>query len=87
MPDLIGPCSTIPGADVAGSNGTLHIGSYDDEGPVLARLHGEVGPDKRVAFNGPHHEIHVGGPRRTKPSRLKTILRQPVKSIGELAPK
>ena len=57
----------------------LHVGSYDDEGPVLARLHGEVMPDRGLTFNGLHHEIYLSDPRRTEPARLKTILRQPVK--------
>jgi hypothetical protein len=58
---------------------TLHVGSYDDEGPVLARLHKIVMPDGKMDFNGPHHEIYLSDPRKTAPSRLKTILRQPVK--------
>lgn len=58
---------------------TLHIGSYDDEGPVLARLHDELMPDKGMNFNGPHHEIYLGDPRKTEPSKLRTILRQPVR--------
>lgn len=57
----------------------LHLGSYDDEGPVLARLHNEVMPKRGMTFNGSHHEIYLSDPRRTEPSRLKTILRQPVK--------
>lgn len=57
----------------------LHRGSYDEEGPVLARLHGEVMPTRRLDFNGPHHEIYLGDPRKTEPARLRTILRQPVK--------
>ncbi|MDP3898864.1 MAG: GyrI-like domain-containing protein [Mesorhizobium sp.] len=58
---------------------TMHVGSYDEEGPVLARLHGEIMPSQGLAFNGPHHEIYLGDPRKTEPARLKTILRQPVK--------
>jgi hypothetical protein len=58
---------------------TLHVGSYDEEGPVLARLHGEVMPNKGMAFNGPHHEIYLSDPRKTQSAKLKTILRQPVK--------
>jgi hypothetical protein len=58
---------------------TLHVGSYDEEGPVLARLHGEVMPSKGMAFNGPHHEIYLSDPRKTQSAKLKTILRQPVK--------
>jgi hypothetical protein len=57
----------------------LHIGSYDDEGPLLAQLHNEIMPARGLAFAGPHHEIYLGDPRRTEPARLKTILRQPVR--------
>ncbi|MGD9885667.1 MAG: GyrI-like domain-containing protein [Reyranella sp.] len=60
---------------------TLHVGSYDGEGPVLARLHGEVMPSKGVTFNGPHHEIYLSDPRKTEAARLRTILRQPVKAL------
>ena len=60
----------------------LHIGSYDDEGPLLARLHGEIMPAGGYAFAGRHHEIYVGDPRKTAPAKLKTILRQPVRKGG-----
>ncbi len=59
---------------------TLHIGSYDDEGPVLAHLHDELMPAEQLDFNGRHHEIYLSDPRKTAPSKLKTILRQPVKA-------
>jgi len=61
---------------------TLHVGGYDEEGPVLTRLHDEVMPDKGMTFNGPHHEIYLSDPRRTEAARLRTILRQPVKFVG-----
>jgi len=61
---------------------TLHIGSYDDEGPTLARLHNEIMPATGVTFAGPHHEIYLSDPRKTPPEKLKTILRQPVRSAG-----
>ena len=57
----------------------MHIGSYDDEGPTLARLHDDVMPAEGLSFAGPHHEIYLGDPRKTAPARLRTILRQPVK--------
>lgn len=57
----------------------LHIGSYDDEAPKLHDLHHEVMPDMGLDFNGHHHEIYLGDPRKTVPEKLKTILRQPVK--------
>ena len=40
----------------------LHVGSYDDETPVLARLHDEYLPAART----------------TAPEKLRTVLRQPV---------
>ncbi|MQM28219.1 GyrI-like domain-containing protein [Glycomyces albidus] len=57
----------------------LHIGSYDDETPTLDRLHNRYMPDNGLAFNGDHHEIYLSDPRRTEPTKLKTVLRQPVK--------
>jgi hypothetical protein len=57
---------------------TLHVGPYDDEGPVLARLHDEVLPAQGLRPTGRHHEIYLSDPRRTAPERLRTILRQPV---------
>jgi hypothetical protein len=57
----------------------LHIGSYDDEGPVLAQLHDVEMPARGLTFNGHHHEIYLGDPRRTDAAKLKTILRQPVR--------
>lgn len=57
----------------------LHIGSYDDEGPTLTRLHDEEMPRQGLAFAGSHHEIYLSDARNTPPAKLKTILRQPVK--------
>jgi hypothetical protein len=59
----------------------LHLGSYDDEGPTLARLHDEWMPGHGLTFNGDHHEIYLSDPRRTAPDRLKTVLRQPVREV------
>ena len=56
----------------------MHVGSYDDEGPILTRLHDEIMPARRLTFNGPHHEIYLSDPRRTAAEKLKTILRQPI---------
>lgn len=58
---------------------SLHVGSYDDEGPVLARLHDEVMPAAGLGFNGPHHEIYLSDPRKVAPQKLRTLLRQPVR--------
>lgn len=57
---------------------TLHIGSYDDEAPVLAKLHDEFIPDAGLRMTGKHHEIYLSDPRKTDAAKLRTILRQPV---------
>jgi hypothetical protein len=59
---------------------TLHIGSYDDEGPILKKLHDEFLPAKDLVEAGHHHEIYLSDPRKTPATKLKTILRQPVRS-------
>lgn len=61
---------------------TMHIGSYDDEGPTLARLHDEYIPQNGLVMTGRHHEIYLSDPRRVEPARLRTILRQPVAANG-----
>ncbi|MDV4144930.1 GyrI-like domain-containing protein [Shimia sp. FJ5] len=61
---------------------TLHVGPYTAEAPVLADLHERVMPEAGLAFNGAHHEIYLSDPRRVAPEKLRTILRQPVKSTG-----
>lgn len=57
---------------------TLHIGSYDDEGPTLERLHDEFLPANGLAPTGRHHEVYLSDARKTQPAKLRTILRQPV---------
>ena len=58
---------------------TLHVGSYDAEGPVIRQLHREFLPANGLVEDGHHHEIYIGDPRKTAPERLKTVLRQPVR--------
>jgi len=56
----------------------LHIGPYAEEGPTIEKLHHFI-LDKGYTLEGKHHEIYLSDPRRTKPEKLKTIIRQPVK--------
>lgn len=60
---------------------TLHVGSYDDEAPVLEQMHERVIPEQGLRMTGRHHEIYLGDPRRVEPSKLRTILRQPVERV------
>lgn len=61
---------------------TLHVGPYDDEGPVLQQMHDEFIPAHSLRKTGKHHEIYLSDPRRTAAPRLRTILRQPVAEAG-----
>lgn len=56
----------------------FHIGSYDDEGAALERLHHQYLPENGLRLAGLHHEIYLSDARRTEPAKLRTILRQPV---------
>jgi hypothetical protein len=57
----------------------LHIGSYDDEGPTLHKLHAVFIPQNGLEMSGKHHEIYLSDPRKVVPEKLRTVLRQPVK--------
>lgn len=60
---------------------TLHVGPFDDEGPVLEDLHRRFVPENGLVMTGRHHEIYLSDRRRTDPSKLRTILRQPVARV------
>ena len=62
----------------------MHYGSYDDEAPILHRLHHEFVPQNGYEMAGKHHEIYLSDARKVAPEKLKTVLRQPVrKTDGE----
>ena len=56
----------------------FHAGPYGEaERPSIERLHQAIfGQD--YTLRGKHHEIYLNTPLRTDPSKLKTIIRQPV---------
>lgn len=57
----------------------LHNGSYKTE-PESIKQMDEFITKNNLAKNGYHHEIYLSDPNKTEPEKLKTILRQPVKS-------
>lgn len=57
---------------------TLHFGSYDDEAPVLEKMHTEFIPQNGFTMTGKHHEIYFSDFRKVAPEKLRTILRQPI---------
>jgi hypothetical protein len=59
---------------------TLHIGSFDDEAGILKEIHENFIPVNNLVMTKKHHEIYLSDFRRVAPEKIKTILRQPVKS-------
>lgn len=59
----------------------MHVGPYDAEAPTLLKLHKEWIPQNGFTETLHHHEIYISDPRKTDPSKLKTVLRQPVRKI------
>jgi hypothetical protein len=60
----------------------LHIGPYSAEDENIRILHNYIHANN-YSFEGhaqKHHEIYLGDPRKSAPEKLKTIIRQPVKS-------
>lgn len=57
---------------------TLHVGSFDDEAPVLTEMHEEFIPSQHLKLAKKHHEIYLSDFRKVESSKLRTILRQPV---------
>ena len=60
----------------------MHIGSYDDEPKTLKIMEqfvNENGFEIDLTETRKHHEIYLSDPRKTELSKLKTILRIPVK--------
>ncbi len=59
----------------------MHLGPYAEEPHSLAILHDfitENGYLPDASGRRSHHEIYLGDPRKTKPERLKTVLRIPL---------
>lgn len=65
---------------------TLHIGPFDDEGPVLERMHDAFLPENGLRLAGKHHEVYFSDFRKTAPEKLRTLLRQPVQETGAERP-
>lgn len=57
----------------------LYIGPYSEEGSTIAELHSFIKEQGGIINDNTkhHHEIYLNDPRRTDPSKLKTIIRQP----------
>jgi hypothetical protein len=56
----------------------MYVGPYADEGPTIERIHAFIASLGKER-TGKHHEIYMNDFRRTDPSKLKTVIRQPMK--------
>jgi len=64
----------------------MHIGPYDDEPVTIAAMDNfakEGGFEIDISESRFHHEIYLSDPRKTESSKLKTILRHPIKNAGK----
>ncbi len=57
----------------------MYFGSFSDEGPTIQKIHDFI-KNHGGTLVGKHHEIYLSDPRRVAPEKLKTILRQPMKT-------
>ena len=60
----------------------MHIGPYDDEPATVAAMEefaNEQGYELDFSEDRFHHELYLSDARRTKPEKLKTVIRQPIK--------
>lgn len=60
----------------------MHIGSYDEEPQTTKRMEiyaKEAGYELDISDTRHHHEIYISDPRRTDSSKLKTVIRHPIR--------
>lgn len=60
----------------------MHIGSYDDEPGTINLMHEymiENGYELDITATRFHHEIYLSDPRRCETSKLKTVIRHPIR--------
>ncbi|MBT8218538.1 MAG: GyrI-like domain-containing protein [Bacteroidia bacterium] len=57
----------------------MHIGPYSSEPETIAKMYAFM-KNNNLIENGLHHEIYISDPRKTAPEKMKTILRQGVRT-------
>ncbi|MBQ4253901.1 MAG: GyrI-like domain-containing protein, partial [Erysipelotrichaceae bacterium] len=64
----------------------MHLGSYDDEPATVERMHAymdQQGYQLDITDERYHHEIYLSDPRKTEASKLKTVIRHPIKKKAD----
>ena len=62
----------------------MHVGSYDDEPKTVALMHEYIkarGYELDITDKRLHHEIYLSDPRKCEASKLKTVVRHPIKKV------
>ena len=62
----------------------MHLGSYDNEPTTVNLMHEymqENGYELDITDTRYHHEIYLSDPRKCDVSKLKTVVRHPIKKI------
>jgi hypothetical protein len=62
----------------------MHIGSYDDEPASVDAMHRfmeEQGYILDITDKRLHHEIYLSDARKTRPEKLKTVIRHPIRKV------
>lgn len=64
----------------------MHLGPYDSESATVELMHGYAraqGFEPDFTDTRLHHEIYLSDPRKCAPERLKTVIRHPIRPMGE----
>lgn len=64
----------------------LHIGAYDDELETVAivdKYELENGYMIDISYERMHHEIYISDPRKVDISKLKTVVRHPIRKCSK----
>ena len=62
----------------------MHIGPYDDEPATIEAMHEcaeQNGYEVDITDTRYHHEIYLSDPRKCDPSKLKTVVRHPIRKV------
>ncbi len=62
----------------------MHLGAYDDEPKTVELMNNyakENGYNIDITDSRFHHEIYLSDPRKSEQSKLKTVIRHPIKKI------
>lgn len=57
----------------------MHIGSYDNESESFEKMEAFCEENGYIRSAKTHREIYLSDPRKTEPSKMKTVLRFPIK--------